>query len=101
MRHRRISVENHVWSRAKNTFQSSQTAANSRENSALGEKVFVRDYTNPNKPSWTDATIDKCFGPRNYGCILTKNDRLIKRHLDQIRSVGTDHKEEMVEPELT
>lgn len=68
---------------------------------ALGEKVFVRDYTNPNKPSWTEATIDKCFGPRNYGCILTKNDRLIKRHLDQIRSFGTDHKEETVEHETS
>lgn len=51
----------------------------------IGRKVFVRDYTNPNKASWIPATIEKKFGPRNYGCVLTHNGREIKRHLDQIR----------------
>lgn len=51
-----------------------------------GQNVFVRDYTDPNKAAWQPAVIDKCFGPRNYSCILSKSNRTIKRHLDQIRT---------------
>lgn len=51
----------------------------------VGQNVFVRDYTDPNKAAWQPAVIDKCFGPRNYSCILANNNRNIKRHLDQIR----------------
>ncbi|XP_055910799.1 uncharacterized protein K02A2.6-like [Eupeodes corollae] len=51
-----------------------------------GQKVMIRDYRNINKPSWTQATVRKQLGPRTYSCIITHNNREIKRHLDQIRN---------------
>lgn len=51
----------------------------------IGQKVYARDYRNPNKEQWQKAIIKKCIGPRNYTCVLTENDRLIKRHIDQLR----------------
>lgn len=54
-----------------------------------GQKVFVRDYRNPNKHSWSLARIKNKLGPRSYCCILiNNNNRQIKRHLDQIRAAG-------------
>lgn len=50
-----------------------------------GQKVMVRDYRNPNKPSWTQATITQQLGPQSYSCTLSHNNNNIKRHLDQIR----------------
>lgn len=54
----------------------------------VGQKVYVRDYTNPNKPAWTEAVIEKSHGPRNYSCKISKNNRQIKRHLNQIRETA-------------
>lgn len=51
-----------------------------------GQKVLVRDYRNPNKPSWSQATIKEQLGSRSYLCILNHNNYEIKRHLDQIRN---------------
>lgn len=56
----------------------------------VGQKVYVRDYTDPNKAAWTEAIIEKSYGPRNYSCKLAKNDRQIKRHLNQIRTANQD-----------
>ncbi|XP_055913225.1 uncharacterized protein K02A2.6-like [Eupeodes corollae] len=64
----------------------------------IGDKVYIRDYTNPNKPSWTPAKIKEKFGPRNYGCVITQNGREIKRHLNQIREISTSQD---VTPELS
>lgn len=50
-----------------------------------GRKVNIRDYTNPNKPSWVPATIKENRGHRHYDCVITHNGRKIKRHLNQIR----------------
>lgn len=50
-----------------------------------GQPVWVRDYRNPNKPSWTQAKIKQQLGPRSYCCVLTHNNKEIKRHLNQIR----------------
>lgn len=50
-----------------------------------GQKILARDYSNPNKKQWQKAIIKECLGPRNYICILEKNERLVKRHLDQLR----------------
>lgn len=52
-------------------------------NFAGGQNVFIRDYRNPNKPSWSRATIKNKLGPRSYTCIV--GNREIKRHTDQIR----------------
>lgn len=35
-----------------------------------GQKVYVRNYKNPNKASWSKAEIKKVNGPRNYTCLL-------------------------------
>jgi len=50
-----------------------------------GQKVYIRDYTNPSKASWSQATIDKSLGSRTYLCNIAHNHR-IKRHTDQIRA---------------
>ncbi|XP_036347085.1 uncharacterized protein LOC118756427, partial [Rhagoletis pomonella] len=49
-----------------------------------GQKVWIRDYSNPNKASWSPGTIREQLGPRSYCCTLL-NNRTIKRHLNQIR----------------
>lgn len=48
------------------------------------KKVFVRDYSNPNKASWQEATVKKRLGPQSYHCILTRNNKSIKRHVNQM-----------------
>lgn len=60
----------------------------------IGQKVDVRDYTNVNKPSWIPAVISEQIGPRNYSCILEKSGRSIKRHVNQIRSIGDGSRSE-------
>jgi len=57
-----------------------------------GQKVYIRDYTNPNKASWSQATIDKSLGSRIYLCNLAHNHRIIKRHTDQIRALEDNTK---------
>lgn len=52
-----------------------------------GEAVLIRDYRNPNKPSWSQAIIKKQLGPRSYTCTIRESNRDIKRHLNQIRSI--------------
>jgi hypothetical protein len=55
-----------------------------------GQPVYVRNYKNPNKPGWSPAVIKNRIGPRNYTCLLVRERRDIKRHVDQIR-VGQIH----------
>lgn len=50
-----------------------------------GQQVYIRDYRDPNKDGWTKATIKDKIGPRTYNCIITRDNRCIKRHLNQIR----------------
>ncbi|XP_037822131.1 uncharacterized protein K02A2.6-like [Lucilia sericata] len=52
-----------------------------------GEKVLIRNYKDCNKPSWSPATVKQKLGEQNYLCIMSDNNREIKRHLDQIRSL--------------
>lgn len=52
---------------------------------AIGQKVYVRDYKNPNKDGWSPAKIKKQLGPRNYTCLLLRENRDIMRHVEQIR----------------
>ncbi|XP_055306725.1 uncharacterized protein K02A2.6-like [Sitodiplosis mosellana] len=63
---------------------------NRNVNFSVGQKVYVRDYRNPNKASWSQATIKNKIGPRNYTCLLLREKRDIKRHVDQIRDGETD-----------
>lgn len=49
-----------------------------------GQKVLARDYSNPNKQQWQQAIIKERLGPRNYTCTLVNNERLVKRHTDQL-----------------
>lgn len=55
-----------------------------------GQNVFVRDYTDVNKKSWAPAIIKEKNGPHSYQCILS-NERIIKRHTDQIRTGATEY----------
>ncbi|XP_037826351.1 uncharacterized protein K02A2.6-like [Lucilia sericata] len=50
-----------------------------------------KDYSNPNKASWQEATVKERLGPQSYHCILTRNNRIIKRHAYQMIS-GTQNK---------
>ncbi|XP_062542480.1 uncharacterized protein LOC134210451 [Armigeres subalbatus] len=50
----------------------------------VDDKVIVRDYTNPNKASWTPGTVISKQGRRNWEVKLSKNGRVIKRHLNQM-----------------
>ena len=43
-----------------------------------GEKVYIRDFRNPNKASWSPATIRSQNGPRSYTCMFDSNNRIIK-----------------------
>lgn len=52
---------------------------------SVGQRVYVRNYKNPNKANWSQAKIKKVLGPRNYTCYLLREKREIKRHVDQIR----------------
>lgn len=47
---------------------------------------MIRNYKNPNNPSWSQATVKQKLGPRSYTCVYAHNNREIKRHIDQIRS---------------
>ncbi len=50
-----------------------------------GEKVIIRDYSNPNKVSWMAAKIVKVLGRRTYLTQIAESGRSLKRHLNQIR----------------
>lgn len=55
----------------------------------VGELVYVRDYRNPNKPTWTKAVIEQRLGIQNYLCRVLNDERLLwRRHLDQLVQVG-------------
>lgn len=58
---------------------------------------MVRDYRNPNKPSWSEAIIKEKHGPQSYSCILPHNNYVIKRHLDQIRGQNIPQTQERSE----
>lgn len=48
------------------------------------DTVIVRDYSDPNRQGWQNATILSASGSRWYDCKLCSG-RVIKRHCDQIR----------------
>lgn len=53
----------------------------------IDEIVIIRDYSDPNNPSWKKAIITEIIGTRSYLCKFVHNGRVIKRHLDQIRGI--------------
>lgn len=55
----------------------------------VGEKVWARDYSNPNKKSWIAAQILARLGERNF-LVKLRTGRSIKRHIDQLRLSRTD-----------
>ncbi|XP_053691585.1 uncharacterized protein LOC128740100 [Sabethes cyaneus] len=50
-----------------------------------GDRVVVRDYSNPNKAAWVPAIVRAVSGKRNYRVQLLETGRFIKRHLNQMR----------------
>lgn len=65
-----------------------------------GQKVYIRDYTNPDKPSWTRAEIKNSLGSRHYDCVIAHNGREIKRHLNRIREAHEANTDQISEEEL-
>lgn len=63
--------------------------------------MLVRDYRNPNKPSWTKAVIQRQLGPQSYSCVLSHNNNVIKRHLDQIRGHNLTQQQQPIEQPTT
>lgn len=58
-------------------------------NFEVGELVYIRDYRNPNKPTWTKAVVEQRLGIENYLCKVVDDERLVwRRHLDQIVQAG-------------
>lgn len=51
----------------------------------VGDRVWARDYTNPNKKAWAAGRIRQILGKRNFLVQFGGAGRLIKRHIDQIR----------------
>lgn len=51
----------------------------------VGDRVWARDYTNPNKKGWASGQLKEVLGKRNFLVQLDVNGRLIKRHIDQLR----------------
>lgn len=52
----------------------------------VGDLVIVRDCTAQTKSSWTSAVIFEVEGSHNYYVWLSKLGRIIKRHLNQMKS---------------
>lgn len=61
-----------------------------------GDKVIIRDYSNPNKKQWADAIIKDIRGPRSFLCTLN-NGRNILRHTNQIR-LGAETNKSSIPP---
>lgn len=75
-------VKNKIVERQLSNVKNHKAARNI--NFETGGKAFVRDYSNPNKTSWQEATVKERLGPQSYRCILTRNNKLIKRHVNQM-----------------
>lgn len=73
------TIQNNQLSSAKN--HKGKRNVELKEN----QNVYIRDYTDPNNSAWTKAKIKKKLGPCNYTCVITHNNRPIKRHVNQIR----------------
>lgn len=60
-----------------------------------GEKVFIRNYKNPLKLSWSPATIEKVLGDRTYLCNPESSnpEYVIRRQTDQIIKTGHQNNE--------
>lgn len=66
----------------------------------IDDIVIIRDYSDPNNPSWEKAIISEVIGPRSYLCKMVHNGRNIKRHLDQIRGIVEKEPQANVDTEI-
>lgn len=55
---------------------------------SIGNQVWARDYTNPNKKGWMMGRIRRVLGRRNYLIEISSSGRCIKRHVDQLRAAS-------------
>lgn len=60
----------------------------------VGQMVLIRDYRDPNKPSWVRAEVVRRLNDRNYSCRLGSG-RILKRHVDQIQSPAVADKRDL------
>lgn len=50
-----------------------------------GDRVWCRDYRNPNRRTWAECTVVEVVNERIYFCKVVNEDLVWKRHLNQIR----------------
>lgn len=64
------------------------------ENFVVGDRVWIRDYRNPNKKGWVEGVIDEVLGERIYFCKVLNEEIIWKRHVNQILRNKTNVVEE-------
>ena len=52
---------------------------------AINEKVFIRDFRDPNKKNWIEAIVTKQIGSKIYETKIGDNGRTTRRHIDHIK----------------
>ena len=60
-----------------------------------GEKVYIKDYSNPSKPTWCKAEVKDKLGEKTFLC--EPNDKtgwITKRHSDQMIKNGSFYRED-------
>lgn len=65
------------------------------ENFMKGQNVMIKDYRDKNNPRWIKAKIHEILGNKNYLC-KTIEDKICRRHLDQIKKFEGDSSHEVV-----
>uniref|UniRef100_A0A1Y1K1P5 RNA-directed DNA polymerase n=2 Tax=Photinus pyralis TaxID=7054 RepID=A0A1Y1K1P5_PHOPY len=68
---------------------------NRQVNFKIEERVWCRDYRNPNKKGWVEAKIEEIINERVYLCRVLGEELIWKRHVDQILKMKGDKVENM------
>lgn len=67
----------------------------------VGDRVFVRDFSKPNKKGWKACLVDEIMGNSMYICKDESSNMFYKRHVDQIIKGGSFYKENGLEKILS
>jgi len=59
----------------------------------IGDNIYARDYSKPNKKGWISCVIDDVIGKTIYLCKNVNIGEIYKRHTDQIIKEGQFYKE--------
>jgi len=59
----------------------------------VGDQVYARDYSDPNKKRWEKGIVEEVLGKRIYVIKLENKNVVWRRHVDQLLKVGETNKE--------